>query len=216
MITNSLQASDFRVSPALSSIASENKEARLKIIHNEDYTPLAYAIGFGNFHNSSVIVGGVSQDDSISSKVLIRLAGELSHALSKSESLLSINIKNLFSAKGVWIIPDFGSCDKPSTSMNLISEKLSPKRLLEIHSGKQEIRYLSPKNSASNSKLFAYLLSSSSGIETIREAPPENSLCRWFSDEFLKASFSVGIDSEAGDAALFMSMLEAFLIFIAA
>jgi hypothetical protein len=214
--SNRLPLSDAEISPGLSLLAAENKLTHLKIIHRQDFTPLAYAVGFGNIHDASLIVGGTSDTDRLSPQLLLLLSKILSQALKSGDSLMSINITRLFELKGVWIIPSFCSCDKTASAMNFISEKLSPKRLLELHFGEERILYCTPKARASNARLFAYLLSSSSGFEAGKELTEENSLCRWFSNQFSKISFSMGIGEEHTALPLLNSLLEAFLIFIAA
>lgn len=208
-------------SSAITSIVTENKQARIKITHNKDYNPHAYAIGFGNIYDSSLIIGGISESDNFSQDLLISFAQLLSRAITDNEPLAIINVKRLLEKKGVWIIPSFRSVEKPSLAMNFISEKLSPKRLLELNTTGVGIQYCSPKINEANARLFAYLLSSSSGYNSCKEPPPENSLCHWFCGEFLKPAFSicpdVPLQGNTPDIEYLLTIfLETFLIFISA
>lgn len=204
------------ISSFLSSLASENKNAKLKIIHDNNFEPFVYAIGFGNKINSSLIVGGIDMEDNLSSAILLELATILSKAMLKNDDILGIDSKRMFQKKGVWIIPNYKSlsCDK---SFNFISEKLSPKRLLELNIGDSQVKYDFGKKTPANSRLFAYLLASSCSYNIdISENYDENSLCSWFVKEFIKPAYkiSIGQDFENTNEAL-TRFLEAFMLFIA-
>jgi len=209
------------ISGEITSLVAESDFARLKIIHDENLNPLAYAVGFGCAKNSSLIVGGTEGNKFFVQGLLMKLAKTLSEMLSQNKSLLGIDIRKLFIQKGIWIIPSFNSvCVK--NSLGFISERIDPKRLMEIHANGEGIKYNFGNKTPANSRLFAYILASSSGYSL--DATPckdENSLCKWFVSELSRQAYLLELgrnSSSCGDTLdeIFDRVLEAFLVFIAA
>ena len=209
------------VSCTLTSIVAKSDYARLKIVHDENFDPFAYAIGFGCKTNSSLLIGGTSDNDEFSSSLLIAFAKTLCDSLAKNDMLLGIDLRQLFFKKGLWIIPDY-KLAKSDVAFNFISEKLNPKRIMELNLGKESLKYNFGKRTPVNSKLLAYLLASSCGYNIdMNENEVENNLCSWFSKEFSRPSYSLSIGNEqelpsADIETVLDKLLEAFIIFIAA
>ena len=213
----------FGLSVALSSIAISSPFAKMKILHDNELNPFVYAIGFGCENNSSIIVGGSDEDDEISSYIIIKLAQDISKAYHTGQSIMGIDIAKALLNKGIWFIPNYKACNDANTTKNLIANRISPKRMLEISSSESDLKYNIGKKSDSNASLLAFILSSSNalGIEKCGNLP-QNSLSNWFSKEFSKPSFSMGLsklDEELmlDDADIISKrLIELFLLYIIA
>jgi len=209
------------VSSAISHLASRNKCAKIKIIHDKNLDPMAYAIGFGSKTNASLIVGGIDESDWFTSSLLISLAQAICEALSQNNYLLGINLTKLFSNKGLWIIPSIAS----SNSINpysFICEKLDPRRLIELKLSGETVRYNFGKKTPPNSKLMAYIFASSCGYLLDRKkSHDEDELCNWFVNELSRPAFSIFVGRECDLSPsdvepILTRLLESFLLFIAA
>ena len=213
--------SSTSISSVISHLASQNKFAKIKIIHDKNLDPMAYAIGFGCKTNASLIVGGINEDDWFTSSLLISFARTICEAIHQNESLLGINLNKLFSKKGLWIIPSMASSD-PIKPYDIISEKLDPRRLIELKLSGETIRYHFGMKTPPNSKLMAYIFASSCGYLLDRKkSQDDDELCNWFVNELSRPAFSINVGRECDLSPsdvepILTRLLESFLLFIAA
>lgn len=216
--TDKKQCDRLAISSELTSMVGENDFARLKLFHGNNLEPFAYAIGFGNKFNSSLIVGGSHEEDSFSQQILILLAKLICESISKNNFPLGVNLSQLFIKKGLWIIPDLKLANQKN-AQNFIEEKLNPKRLMDVNLFSQAVKYNFGKNVPVNSKLLAYLLASSSGYN-IEMGENNSKICEWFACKLRRPAYSLSIGNEDVESLTtdnFLSkLLEAFIIFIAA
>ena len=202
-------------------LANTTPQANVKIVHNEQLDPLAYAIGFGCKSNSSLIIGGINENDWLSTRMLIMFARTLCNALSKNIPISGINISEIFRNKGVWIIPKFANVTSPATAMNFIVDKIDPRQIIELTPGDEYIRYYPAWHNQTNVRLFAYIMASSTGypIQNFNDyANEENSLCSWFAEHTQRPAYSMLIDKDTKSSLddlelLFDRLLESLVIF---
>lgn len=204
------------ISVALSSLAVSSRYAKPKIMHDGHFNPYACAIGFGCGYDCCVIAGDSSENHVVSS-LLLRLASAINRAMNKNESLMGIDINRVLAKKGVWILPDVNECESRSNLFNLISDRLSPKKLMEISQGNGTVRYTFGRKETPSSRLLAFLISASSGYGIEKTGTLcENSLCNWFVASEKRPAFRIAVDSEKTTEELYIQLLEAFVLFITA
>lgn len=213
------------IRPTISSeilyLASTTPQANVKIVHNNKLDPFAYAIGFGCKNNSSLIIGGINENDWLSTRLLIMFARCLCSCVSNKSCLSGINISEIFKTKGVWIIPKFSDATSSSSAMNFIVDKIDPRQIIELTPGNEYIRYYPTWHNETSVRLFAYIMASSTGytIENLNNySKEENSLCSWFSEHTLRPAYSMLIDKDTGATleeleTLFDKLLESLVIF---
>ena len=212
---------DSSISSEILHLAGNNPQTKLKIIHNDQLDPFAYAIGFGCKTNSNLIVGGISDKDWFSSRLLITLASTLCLSSSQNNRILGFDINKIFKSKGLWIIPKFSDASNTTSAMNFIVEKLNPRQLIEIKPFGEKVKYYSPKSSETNTRLFSYLLAASCdySIDNKDTSNDENNLCKWFCDELSRPSYNIMIGKYENFSSndlepIFNQLLESLLLFI--
>lgn len=176
---------------SLSSIASSLPVVKTKIFHDKELNPFVYAIGLGSANNSNVIVGGTTEDDNISSYLIIKFIQEICKAYKAENTIMGIDIKKVLAKKGVWFIPDYKLHSEDKKAKNFWFNKINPNRILELTDSHSGIRFNPSKNHISNSRLLALLLSASSGIEIKNFA--ELSSNNTFSNYSERPIFSMGL-----------------------
>lgn len=206
------------ISSEILRIATECDKAHAKILHDSELNPYTYAIGFGNKKNSSVIVGGLNENDTLTSGLLVCFAKALACATSTDSCMLGIDVNEIFKRKGIWIIPKFCEVKSPSTAMNFILDKLNPRQLYELSPYGETVSYYSPKQSLKNTRLFAYLLAVSCDYYIDNSKLQENSLCEWFSSQAGRPAYSIkaGRESDLSSDSFhtsFNRILESLLLF---
>lgn len=210
---------DVSVSSEIINIASQNPNSNIKILHNDNLDPLAYAIGFGCKTNSSIIVGGLNEDDVFSQNLLLSVARAISHAQEENTCIFDFNVNKIFSKNGLWLIPKFCSLSNKTSAIINIIEKFDPKQLIELKPCGEKISYYSSKSNGSSARLFSYILAASTGY-SLSSTADENSLAKWFNLSTNRSSYTIHFGkqrhlNELEENEIFTRLLESILIFSA-
>lgn len=212
----------FGISVALSSIATSSPFAKTKILHDSQLNPFAYAIGYGCNYNSSLIVGGTDEDE-ISSYIIIKFAQDIKNAYETGKTFMGMDIAKILLNKGIWLIPNYKACKNDNKAQDLIINKISPKRVLELSRYENGIKYNFGKKAESNAKLLPFLLSASSLMDTKQyDDLPQGSVSNWFSKAMIKPAINIGLGKLdevpmiSDIDILYQKLIDLFMLFIIA
>lgn len=208
-----LKTSDFASVTGIPSVV------KTKILHDKELNPYIFSVGFGSNYNSSVIIGGASKTDTVSPSILQKLIQKLQEATVNGKDFKGININEILKVRGVWIIPRLSLCEEKSSALNLISSKMCPDKMLEISDSNSGIRLSTGGNYSVNSRIQAYLLAVSSGINIdVKKPISENSICKWYSSSFAKSCYTMGLkglsEKALSDNQITDKIIESLLLYI--
>lgn len=185
------------VTSQLMKLTSKYKNSSIKIVHNHQLEPFAYAIGFGDRNNANVITGSINSFDYTTALLLLDFADRIGYTLKNAHTINGFNLSELINKKGLWIIPNFSELEDNTSAENFIIEKLNPCQLLELTPTGESIKYACAKHNQINTKLQAFMLSASSGypIDNNKTTDYDNSLIKWFTLQTNRSALSIGYDN---------------------